>query len=580
MNKPMIIEDANFVQHFTIGDAWRDIMYLCVKKGYDYKIEQGSYEGQLRKQLAFATLRIIEPWTRPLAPIMPPGMPPPTDDEAIEKYFMKYIIEDKLEKNEQYCYDDKTEILTDKGWKLFKDLDKTELVATINPANLEIEYQKPDDYHCSSFEGEMIRIKSRSVDLLVNPEHKLLINKLNNKNEFVLCPVNELEVKNFRMFKSGIWNPTNSEPENFILPKVKYENYRYTSYGAEREIPMNDWLAFFGIWLAEGSLRTGDQYTIVISQKNEINKNLILEKIKTIFPNVNHYGKDIYFNDKQVYLYLQQFGKCGDKFIPDELLNLPSDQLKILLEWMYLGDGHNIKNSNLLEKFDSSGGRRLYSSNSRKLVDQIQEICLKIGWSADVRGKEKNTYRLSIHEPSYSSPHINVDKHIFKEYYNGNIYCVHVPNHNTLYVRRNGKTVWCGNTYGSYIKPQINRIIEILNVSNGNSNQACISVGDRDACNLEDPPCLRNITFKVVDGKLNMTVFFRSWDLYAGMPENLGGLQMFKEYILAHLNFPCEDGPITAYSDGLHIYEQYIDVINCLSASKMTFKKSEQLNLF
>ena len=34
-----------------------------------------------------------------------------------------------------YCYDEETEILTDKGWKLFKDLDKTEKVATLNIEN-------------------------------------------------------------------------------------------------------------------------------------------------------------------------------------------------------------------------------------------------------------------------------------------------------------------------------------------------------------------------------------------------------------------------------------------------------------
>jgi len=124
-------------------------------------------------------------------------------------------------------------------------------------------------------------------------------------------------------------------------------------------------------------------------------------------------------------------------------------------------------------------------------------------------------------------------------------------------------------TYGQYIKPQIFKAIERLNVSKGNTNQACISVCDTNSIYLEDPPCLRLIDFKVVNNKLNMTVFFRSWDLVSALPENLGGLQLFKEYILSELTFPCEDGKIIAYSSGLHIYEQYFSIVNLLCCEQI-----------
>jgi thymidylate synthase len=125
-------------------------------------------------------------------------------------------------------------------------------------------------------------------------------------------------------------------------------------------------------------------------------------------------------------------------------------------------------------------------------------------------------------------------------------------------------------TYGTYIAPQIPRIIDILNKAKGNTNQACISIGDIGSVNLPDPPCLRLVSFKVVRGKLIMTVFFRSWDLYAGLPENLGGMQLLKEFVLAHLDFECSDGQLIAYSDGLHLYEQYFDLVNTLNIDKVT----------
>ena len=123
-------------------------------------------------------------------------------------------------------------------------------------------------------------------------------------------------------------------------------------------------------------------------------------------------------------------------------------------------------------------------------------------------------------------------------------------------------------TYGQYISLQLPRVIELLNRSRGNTNQACMTIGDQNSINLDDPPCLRVVDLKVVDGKLQMSLFFRSWDIFVGFPENIGGLQLLKEYILMHLDFPVEDGPIIAYSSGAHIYEQYFPIVNMLNAHK------------
>lgn len=119
-------------------------------------------------------------------------------------------------------------------------------------------------------------------------------------------------------------------------------------------------------------------------------------------------------------------------------------------------------------------------------------------------------------------------------------------------------------TYGTFISAQVNKVIEYLNISHGNTNQAVITVGDNNSVNLLDPPCLKLIDFKLVNNKLNMTVVFRSWDLVSAFPENLGGLQLLKEFVHAHLEFPCELGKTFAYSAGLHIYKQYEDLVKML----------------
>jgi thymidylate synthase len=130
-------------------------------------------------------------------------------------------------------------------------------------------------------------------------------------------------------------------------------------------------------------------------------------------------------------------------------------------------------------------------------------------------------------------------------------------------------------TYGMYISAQLPRAIELLNSSDGNTNQTTITVGEPNSIHQGDPPCLRVISFKVVAGQLQMTVYFRSWDLFSGLPENLGGLQLLKEYVLTHLVFPVEDGPIMAFSDGLHVYEQYFPLVNALNVDKIVIPEKE-----
>jgi thymidylate synthase len=124
-------------------------------------------------------------------------------------------------------------------------------------------------------------------------------------------------------------------------------------------------------------------------------------------------------------------------------------------------------------------------------------------------------------------------------------------------------------TYGTFIVGQLDEIIDKLNKAKGNTNQACMTIGAPEVVFLPDPPCLREVSFKVVNNELQMSVFFRSWDLVAGMPENLGGLQLLKEYVLDQLDFPCSDGPMICYSDGLHIYDQYFELVDALNVDKI-----------
>lgn len=113
-------------------------------------------------------------------------------------------------------------------------------------------------------------------------------------------------------------------------------------------------------------------------------------------------------------------------------------------------------------------------------------------------------------------------------------------------------------TYGMYIASQIPKVIEKYKKGGFENNQCCITVGDKDSIDLEDPPCLRLIDTRVRYGKLHFMVYFRSWDLWGGFPSNLAAIQLMKEDMARELG--VEDGEIIALSKGLHLYGHHLEL--------------------
>ncbi len=109
---------------------------------------------------------------------------------------------------------------------------------------------------------------------------------------------------------------------------------------------------------------------------------------------------------------------------------------------------------------------------------------------------------------------------------------------------------------------QLDRVTEMLKHT-PLTNQAIIEIGspeDHDVCigndGKLDPPCLRLLDFKVIPQNdvlvLSVSCYFRSWDLWAGFPTNLGGLELLKQHVAYETQL--KNGPMFAYSAGAHIY--------------------------
>lgn len=96
------------------------------------------------------------------------------------------------------------------------------------------------------------------------------------------------------------------------------------------------------------------------------------------------------------------------------------------------------------------------------------------------------------------------------------------------------------------------------------NNQMVLQVAHPSDLTLVDPPCLRHIDTRIQDNALHFFVYFRSWDLWNGLPANLAGIQNLKEFMAAEIG--VEDGEMLVESKGLHLYGYAEDLarLRCL----------------
>ncbi len=73
------------------------------------------------------------------------------------------------------CYDDKTEVYTNRGWLPFADVKKGDQVLSINPEDATMDWAKPSAPVFYRYRGDMIKLSGNGLDMMVTPEHEALI---------------------------------------------------------------------------------------------------------------------------------------------------------------------------------------------------------------------------------------------------------------------------------------------------------------------------------------------------------------------------------------------------------------------
>ena len=357
------------------------------------------------------------------------------------------------------CYDDKTEVLTLDGWKLFKNVDaKNDFICTLNPKTDCIEYHKPTDHIEKDYNGSMVQIKANNkshhnLDVLVTPNHQMYFRRSDQKH-FDFVSAEDLPRKGGVLKRIAKWK--GKDQTVFTLP-LYIENHVNNRHNivfpiehSAIEIDMKAWLRFFGLYLAEGCLGgNGRQLQISQNRKNQKNTDSIIGALPFKY---GQSSSGYRISKTQLVEYFQKLnlGKCNEKFIPKEFKELDVQYLQALFDGLVIGDGTVHKRTKQIS----------YVTTSKRLADDIQEIIMKLGYVSNIRKFPTKGTETTIRGKTYIR---NFDQYVLsirkqdgairsaekflpkKIQYNGKVYCLNVPNH-IMYVRRNGRPLFCGNS--------------------------------------------------------------------------------------------------------------------------------------
>jgi len=354
------------------------------------------------------------------------------------------------------CYSTDTEVLTKDGWKLISNTNIGEDVLTIDPATLLSTYQKVIQKHEYKFNGNMIHFKTDCMDLLVTPNHKMLSKPSGVGGKWRLRVAEEFyglsNKSNIFYQKVLLKNPSR------VTDEIEIPNY-YNGMGWKCKLryPSVPFMQLMGWFISEGGIHIESNslksrhntYRIDIYQSKRVNK----EKCKLIWDTLVNLGETpfwgsngnaIAFCNKGLALFLQNLGNSYTKFIPTWIKQQNPILLKYLLDAALLGDG---------SKNGKSGWS--YASVSKKLADDIAEVAQLCGYRA-TQSVEKRGYYAKIFGKEYFCRDIHlvyISKReclyaqTKKVRYDGNVVSLGVKKYHTIFVRRNGRAVWSGNSF-------------------------------------------------------------------------------------------------------------------------------------
>lgn len=352
------------------------------------------------------------------------------------------------------CHDDKTEVLTYFGWKLFKDLTEEDSLASVDPFSKKLIYEKPTRLIRYEYDGPMHYGLHQRVDFAVTPDHNMLVRKWDQSARTLSDDYTFVAIKDIGwasgLMTGVVYSSGSSETATFNIKSVAERTdpgKRSLMFRPPKDLPMDAWCQLLGLYLAEGTMIK--KYKFQIAAVKEREKSYTRDLLTKLGINACELKDRFTFQDKQLHAAFCELGldgvKAPYKFVPEFVFHLDASHMKDVLLGHFMGDG-----------CENEGTRSHYTS-SKQLADDLQRlILLSGGWSnigerppreSVIRGRVIKGRFPEYRVGQWASSRLSLDRMdcISIEDYKGEVFCAEVPTYHTLITRRNKKILISGN---------------------------------------------------------------------------------------------------------------------------------------
>lgn len=313
----------------------------------------------------------------------------------------------RLSSSNPNCFHPSTEILTNRGWVLFPELNENDLVAQWDDGTISFEHAKKIQY---KFNGDLVLLENEHINLFTTPDHRCLI--ANRKTDEIKV-VNAIDYpEDYKQYNAGNYEK--------ILSVKDCENL------TKRQ------LRIICAIQADGYYHDGG-VDFKFKKKRKINRLLdLLENSSLDFthgPADNGRYRIRILKSKELD-YLKSF-LGSNKSFDSWILGLDREYLDTFIEEVNYWDGCITRMNN-------------YSSNIKQNADWVQIANVLSNKRANLRvynGTRNLNYQVDITNRNYSLT-TNISKTLVP--YEGPVYCVTVPS-SFIIIRRKGKVSITGN---------------------------------------------------------------------------------------------------------------------------------------
>ena len=311
------------------------------------------------------------------------------------------------------CFTPDAEVLTKLGWKLWPDVTIDDEICTLKDGK--IEFERPSQVVIGDFDGELVGWKSPTVDILVTPGHNMYVQDDHYRKPFFFEPAMESFSKTRTIMRAGgVWDGNAGVDES--------------------------WAALLGAYIADGFCR---ERSVVFGNCPKHKQKLFSDIAADAGFRANLYGKDLYINSRSLVSKLAPLGKAR---VPQDVKDSSPSVICAFLRGYGAGDGSSLLNN------------QIYTTISKGLADDIQELCLKVGLASGITIRDRRGESHDVNGHSCVNRSIAYDigsgkrtkaeispSNAYRQKYIGKVYCVTVTSH-VIFTRRNGRACWIGQT--------------------------------------------------------------------------------------------------------------------------------------